>query len=559
MKLAHKIILLPCLSALLFCIGLIGENGQGVSGWWVGVNVITVTLITGFAWYIARGISTPIAHITSIVKQIATGDISSAAADAVTLCGQTDTPSSDEIAQLAVAVRTMTTNLNTLVSQVQHSGLQVTSSSKALSNLGRQQEQTLNHQTKSIQHVQDSMADISSIAVQLVHTTRQVTTILEDTTNLASSGQSDLQRLAEVMQHIKDSSQVISSKLASIHQKASKISKVTTTVSNVAQQTNLLSINAAIEAEKAGEVGRGFSVVAQEVRRLSKQTSLATVEIKQTINEMHTAVSEGMLEMDNFVMEVRENVDHVSKISTQLNTIIQQVQGMLPQFDKVNTAMEHQSHTTIQINKAMGQLGNEMQDTMTSLRNSHGMIEQLNNAATTLEDSVSRFEISFTIFKEVDIFKPFSEEAIDSLSECIQSRHFSAGDTIIRQGERGSSLFLLARGTVDVMVRLPEGNTVKVAQVSSGDVVGEMALLMGEPRSATLICATDTHVFEITKDDIAPFIARQPGLMESLSQVLTKRKIELAAKRNRQQAQQIDHNALYQQTLQRVQSFFTES
>jgi methyl-accepting chemotaxis protein WspA len=99
----------------------------------------------------------------------------------------------------------------------------------------------------------------------------------------------------------------------------------------VADQTNLLSINAAIEAEKAGEAGRGFLVVAREIRRLADQTAVATLDIEQMVRQMQAAVSSGVMEMDKFREDVRNGIGQTSTISEQMSQILDQVHPAVPQ------------------------------------------------------------------------------------------------------------------------------------------------------------------------------------------------------------------------------------
>ena len=117
------------------------------------------------------------------------------------------------------------------------------------------------------------------------------------------------------------------SKLSVISERAGNINLVVTTITKVADQTNLLSINAAIEAEKAGEYGLGFLVVAREIRRLADQTAVATLDIERMVKEMQYSVSAGVMEMDKFSDQVRQGVGEVGHIGEQLGQIISAVQA----------------------------------------------------------------------------------------------------------------------------------------------------------------------------------------------------------------------------------------
>src|SRR5262249_7447528 len=152
-------------------------------------------------------------------------------------------------------------------------------------------------------------------------------------------------------------------------------------ITKVADQTNLLSLNAAIEAEKAGEYGRGFAVVATEIRRLADQTAVATYDIEQTVKEIQAAASAGVMSMDRFSEAVRRGMREIQQVGDQLSQIIQQVQALAPRFQVVNEGMQAQALGAEQITNALAQLGEAVQQTVESLRESNQVIDGLNQAA----------------------------------------------------------------------------------------------------------------------------------------------------------------------------------
>src|SRR5439155_25808187 len=182
--------------------------------------------------------------------------------------------------------------------------------------------------------------EISATSKELGKTMNEVNQVSEETANLAGSGQASIGRMESTMRQIMDASGSITSKLAVLSEKTTNINFLVTTITKVVDKTKLLSLNAAIEAEKAGEYGLGFAVVAREIRRLADQTAVATLAIERIINEMRTAVTAGVMGMDQFAHEVQQGVEHVRTVGEQLGQIIAQVQALTPRFDTVNQGMQ---------------------------------------------------------------------------------------------------------------------------------------------------------------------------------------------------------------------------
>ena len=350
----------------------------------IGVFLILFVLVISLVFFLRALVLKPLKSVSKIAHQLSDFNL------AVSI----DTHRTDEVGVLLKAINEMASSFRMVLGQVQRSGIQVTSSSTELAATAREQETIMATQLASTNKVVTSVEEISEVANELVGTMDQVAAMSQETAGFASKGQSDLGRMEEAMHSMESASKSISGRLETINEKAENITTVVVTITKVADQTNLLSLNAAIEAEKAGEYGRGFNVVAREIRRLADQTAVATLDIEQMVQEMQSAVSAGVMEMDKFIGEVKRSVEDVGRISAQLTKIIEQVQALSPSFENVNVAMAQQSANATEINTSIVNLREEMQQTMESLHESYAAIEQFNEAARGLQDEVSRFKVS---------------------------------------------------------------------------------------------------------------------------------------------------------------------
>jgi len=323
--------------------------------------------------------------VLDVVKAAAKGDLSSE---------MMVFSSGDSISQVADGVKTMLENLNSLVKQVQISGILVTSSATQISANAKEHEATVAEQAASTHQIMSTITEISATGKELLNTMAEVKHVVENTSDSATDGHNALVSMEKTMSQMQSATDTISSKLAVLSEKADNINTVVTTINRVADQTNLLSLNAAIEAEKAGEYGRGFSVVATEIRRLADQTAVATWDIEQMVKEMLSAVSAGVMSMDKFSEEVSRGVSDVATVGAQLTHIIQQVQALLPRFETVNEGTRLQSEGAEQIKESMTQLNEMAQQTAETLKQSGVSVEQLKDAARGLQQGVSTFKVT---------------------------------------------------------------------------------------------------------------------------------------------------------------------
>jgi methyl-accepting chemotaxis protein WspA len=304
-----------------------------------------------------------------------------------------ETLGDEPIDQLIRDTQRMVENLNSLVAQVQQSGIQVNSSATEIAATAKQQEATVSEQAASTNEIMATVTEISATSKELVKTMEEISQVAENTARSAETGQGALTKMEETMRQMRTATDNITSKLAVLSEKAGNINTVVTTINKVADQTNLLSLNAAIEAEKAGEYGRGFAVVATEIRRLADQTAVATWDIEQMVKEMQSAVSAGVMGMDKFSEEVSRGVNEIGQVGGQLGQIIDDVQTLTPRFESVTEGMQSQSLGGEQISESMIQLNETAQQTAESLRQSNASIQQLKEAANGLQKAVSIFRV----------------------------------------------------------------------------------------------------------------------------------------------------------------------
>ena len=330
-----------------------------------------------------RAIMAPMQRIVEILGTMRDGDLSK----------RLNLERKDEFNAVETGFNDMMTELTALVSQAQRSSVQVTTSVTEIAATSKQQQATATETAATTTEIGATSREIAATSKDLVRTMTEVSTAADQASVAAGSGQQGLARMEETMHSVMGAADLVNAKLAILNEKAGNINQVVVTIVKVADQTNLLSLNAAIEAEKAGEYGRGFAVVATEVRRLADQTAVATYDIEQMVREIQSAVSAGVMGMDKFSEEVRRGMFEVQQVGEQLSQIIHQVQALAPRVLMVNEGMQAQATGAEQINHALVQLGDASSQTVESLRQASFAIDELSQVAVGLRSGVSRFKV----------------------------------------------------------------------------------------------------------------------------------------------------------------------
>jgi len=354
--------------------------------WWQAAAACISALVVGLpgalaAVWLARSIAEPVRKSLRVAEAIAAGDLTAA----VPRGGD------DEVGRLLGAFGRMTQSLGGLLRRIQAAGERLSTVEADTTGALARQDQAVRAFSGSATEISTAVAEISATSEKLLAATSDVTHAAREAARVADEGRSGLETMTASMQHLDETMNQFTRKLATISQRASGITSVVTAIAKVAEQTNLLSVNATIEAEKAGESGRGFRIVAQEIRRLADQTALATKDIERMVRDMQAAVSSGTMEMDRFRNEVSQRIGEVSDVSETLGRLVEPVQAVTRSLEHVHEGMQTQSQGARQIRDAMDALRDGAGESAASLAVFTSTLDELRRSIADLNTEAARF------------------------------------------------------------------------------------------------------------------------------------------------------------------------
>ena len=341
----------------------------GLPGWWL-------------ARRLSKGVAIPLHQSMLVAEALAAGN----------LTGTVPPGGASETGRLLTALSRLSGGQRSLVGQVQTSGDLLTITEAEASTALSRQERSLRTFSGSTAEVAAGLAKISATSTQLLGLTGDVTVVARQAAAVADEGRVGLENMGESMKKLDAALETFTRKLSSISQRTSGITSVITTIAKVADQTNLLSVNATIEAEKAGEAGRGFRIVAQEIRRLADQTALATKDIERMVREMQGSVSSGTMEMDKFHNEVSARIKEVAQVSAQLGLIITPVKTVTQTLENVHQGMQSQSQSVRQTCTIIEKLREGATDAASSTEGFAAALQGMREAIGQLSHEAARFQ-----------------------------------------------------------------------------------------------------------------------------------------------------------------------
>ncbi len=329
-----------------------------------------------------RAMLSPLRMLVSTADQLAKGNLGV----------RVDVTQSDEIAQVGMAMNKMAISIEEVLENLQRAGVQLTTTTTEIAAAAKEQETTIVQQETATKQIAVTAKEISATANEFANYIHEVTHAAEETSTLAATGKEGLARLKNIMKALVDATTEIAEKLSSLNEKTGVITGVITTITKVADRTNLLSLNAAIEAHKLGAKGGSFGVIATEIRRLADQTAFATLDIEKVVHQMVAAVSTSVEGVAKFSEDIRQGVKQANAISGLLTKIIAQVQQQTASFESVNQGMETQSSGAKQITDSIEELSEAAQQSTASIRQFHTALAHLSTAIKDLQSTVARLQ-----------------------------------------------------------------------------------------------------------------------------------------------------------------------
>lgn len=350
----------------------------------IAYSIVFLLILFIVLVWIVNSVVKPISLAAKAAQRVASGD----------LTVKVSYNKNDEAGALLGAVQNMTLSLNSIVKQVQKTAVRIVSSSTEIFATTKHLQAVASEQAEFANEVLSATTEIAASSNQLSSSMSNVTEISERTLESAKSSSSYLESMEKAINQMLQASRAISQKLAIINNKAGSISTIITTINKVAEQTNILSLNASIEAEKAGEFGRGFAVIAREIRRLADETSVGTMNIESMVRDMQSAVSTGVMEMDKFTSEVENSAKEMSSVSKKLELIVDEVRQLTPRFGEINDSMKFQLEGTEHITTSITKLNQGARQIFSSLNEFNVVTTELKNETNSLKNEVSNFKIS---------------------------------------------------------------------------------------------------------------------------------------------------------------------
>ncbi len=363
-----------------------GAELYASSRYWI-IGFLVCAVVAGFAMATAMGraISVAMSRMLAQMQEIAANNL---AIDDV----QVD--STDEIGQASLALNTMKNNLRDVIRTIATTAERVANASEEISSAASEQSQSAKAQTEQTSNVAVAMQEMSATVRQVSENSATATEASRRAAETAREGGGIVEEVLTKMRAIAESVQGTAKKMEELGKSSDQIGRIAGVIDEIADQTNLLALNAAIEAARAGEHGRGFAVVADEVRKLAEGTTSATKEIAQMIASIQDGTKTAIGAMQAGSAQVEVGVQFTSRAGDSLKQIIEMSERVGEMIVQIATAATEQSKASEDINQNMDQIAKLVKESSDGTQHSAQACQNLTGLALDLQKMVGNFRLT---------------------------------------------------------------------------------------------------------------------------------------------------------------------
>jgi methyl-accepting chemotaxis protein len=349
----------------------------------IGVLAIAVAFSLLISFFMTKLITAPINKTIEIMEEISKGDLTK----------RVDVISHDEIGEMGNHFNAFVEKLHQAIVHVARSSTDVSSAATTLDSAAEQMATGVEEAAAQVNSVATASEEMSTTSSEIAQNCVMAAKSSEKANNAAIAGEGIINETVNVMKRINDRVKESARIIKSLGARSDQIGEVVGLINDIADQTNLLALNAAIEAARAGEHGRGFAVVADEVRKLAERTTEATKEIGNTIEAMQGETRSAVSSMEEGVKEVEVGSVEAEKSGDALNDILKQINAATVEINQIAVASEQQTATTNEIANNIQQISEVMHDTSKRIQDNASAASQLAGLAQDLQKLVGQFTV----------------------------------------------------------------------------------------------------------------------------------------------------------------------
>jgi len=351
--------------------------------------VCAVSIIIGIfmSIKITNSIKAPVEKAAEQLELMSKGDFT-------LTVSQDDIKRGDELGIIARAMDTLNNNLRNIINEIVSSVHSLTSSATQLSSIAEEMSRTAESSSNRANSVATASEEMSQTVVDVAKNTANIAESAKKAVDTAQEGNKIVEKSVGEVKEIDKTVNESARFVKSLGERSVHIGEIISVINDIADQTNLLALNAAIEAARAGEQGRGFAVVADEVRKLAERTAQATSEIEEMIKAIQNEVTKAVEIMDSATKKVDTGVKLTAQAGEALKEIVKSSNDLQLMVQQIASATEEMSATSEQISKEILDIANASRDTTVSSQETAQAAVSLSKIATRLDDTVRFFRIS---------------------------------------------------------------------------------------------------------------------------------------------------------------------